>query len=507
MTSWDVMDIFYPLTLSSKRMRRRVRRTKSRSLRVLGVLPPRTRLLPLLQPHPLTLFPRPMQQMTPLLLLPPAAATTAAAAAPDPDAAANEAVGQKRKRRPSNELPPRKSTAPMLSRQASVASVAGGAFVTDKKYRAVPTSSIPGYEKVWPNPHLPPIGVRMDDEVGRDLAVRAEQEFVKVSTSVDNKDEADRLREEWLENRLKKTGGPTVLPMRLEDIRTMSGSELAGYMPRRGDFDIEWDNDAEAILAEMEFSADDAPQDRQLKLQIVEIYNAKLDERERRKQFLIDRKLLDYRKNQAEDLLLPPDERDLVNRMRLFARFHSPEEHEKFIKDLLKAKRLRKEIARLQQYRRMGIQTLAEAEKYELDRDRREHHKVALRQKEADDAKAAKVAAASSTAASSTDDADGPSVWKKYGSDRRSRGDGSGSAVVSATRPMVRRSRLAMTPKQQRGWRLMATVTRRWQLFLPLLVTLGLTTSLATNCYQARRLSCVKSSSCFLKFISKPRSH
>jgi transcriptional adapter 2-alpha len=294
-------------------------------------------------------------------------------------------------------------------------------LVTDKKYRAVPTSSLPGYESVWPHPHLPDIpNVKFGDEVGRDLAVRAEQEFVKATTSVQNKDDADKIREEWLKNRLRKPGGPTVLPMRMEDIHTLSGSELAGYMPRRGDFDIEWDNDAEALLANMEFSANDAPNDRQLKLQIIEIYNAKLDERERRKQFLIDRGLLDYRKNQAEDLLLPPDERDLVNRMRLFARFHSPEEHEKFVKDLLKAKRLRKEIAKLQQYRRMGLQTLREAEMYELDRERRDHHKLAHVQKEVADEKAAKAAAASTAAAASSTDhadhADAPSLGKKYGS-------------------------------------------------------------------------------------------
>mmetsp|Transcript_14164 Transcript_14164/g.40639 ORF Transcript_14164/g.40639 Transcript_14164/m.40639 type:complete len:458 (-) Transcript_14164:13-1386(-) len=298
-------------------------------------------------------------------------------------------------------------------------SAAGAGFATDKKYRVVPTSSLPGYDQLWPHPHLPDLpNVAIGDEVGRDVAVKAEQEFVKTATSATDKAEATRLRREWMERRLHQPGGPTVLPMRVEDIKTMAGSELAGYMPRRGDFDVEWDNEAETILAEMEFAADDAPQDRQLKLQIIDIYNAKLAERERRKDFLIERKLLNYRQNQANDLLLPPDERDLVNRMRLFARFHSPEEHETFLQDLLKAKRLRKEIARLQQYRRMGIQTLTEAEKYEIDRDRREHHKVALEQKEAADA--AKAAAASATSYSA-DHATGPTLWKEYGSDRRNR--------------------------------------------------------------------------------------
>lgn len=35
---------------------------------------------------------------------------------------------------------------------------------------------------------------------------------------------------------------------------TNSASEIVGYMPLRGDFDVEYDNDAELLLAEMEFT-------------------------------------------------------------------------------------------------------------------------------------------------------------------------------------------------------------------------------------------------------------
>ena len=57
-------------------------------------------------------------------------------------------------------------------------------------------------------------------------------------------------------------------------------------MPLRGDYDIEHDNDAELVLADMEFVADDHASERELKRRVVQIYNAKLDERERRKAFV-----------------------------------------------------------------------------------------------------------------------------------------------------------------------------------------------------------------------------
>ena len=46
---------------------------------------------------------------------------------------------------------------------------------------------------------------------------------------------------------------------------------------------------AEQILADMEFGPSDHPSERALKLDVVRIYNAKLDERERRKRFVIER--------------------------------------------------------------------------------------------------------------------------------------------------------------------------------------------------------------------------
>ena len=130
----------------------------------------------------------------------------------------------------------------------------------------------------------------------------------------------------------------------------------------------------------MEFLPGESEQDRNLKLAVLAIYHSKLVERNKRKQFIISRKLYDYKSYQDEYRNLPKDERDLVLRLRLFERFHTPEEHKIFIADILKAKRLRKEIAKLQMYRRIGIRTQLEAERYEIDKARRLFHKNAVAQ-------------------------------------------------------------------------------------------------------------------------------
>ncbi|CAN0431518.1 unnamed protein product, partial [Phaeothamnion confervicola] len=54
------------------------------------------------------------------------------------------------------------------------------------------------------------------------------------------------------------------------------GAHLHGYMPWRGDFETEYENDAEKLLADMEFSPTDHPAERALKHQVIQIYNRKV---------------------------------------------------------------------------------------------------------------------------------------------------------------------------------------------------------------------------------------
>jgi transcriptional adapter 2-alpha len=60
----------------------------------------------------------------------------------------------------------------------------------------------------------------------------------------------------------------------------------------KGDFDIEYDNDAELLLAEMEFNEDDKDYEIEMKMKVLDIYNLRLDERLKRKEFVIERDLV-----------------------------------------------------------------------------------------------------------------------------------------------------------------------------------------------------------------------
>ena len=56
--------------------------------------------------------------------------------------------------------------------------------------------------------------------------------------------------------------------------------------------------DAELLLADMEFFDEDTDEDVNLKHSVIELYNARLDERIRRKKFVIERGLLDLKRTQ-----------------------------------------------------------------------------------------------------------------------------------------------------------------------------------------------------------------
>ena len=144
-----------------------------------------------------------------------------------------------------------------------------------------------------------------------------------------------------------------------------------GYLPQRGDFEVEWNNDFEQHLADMEFRVDDNAAERELKLRMLQLYNRKLDLREERKKFILSYGLLFPKEKKRSK-----EEKEVFNNLKPFARFHSPEEHEQLIKQLTEEQRIRKRIDQLQIYRSHGIRTLSEAEKWEAEKKKDPYAKV-----------------------------------------------------------------------------------------------------------------------------------
>lgn len=125
-------------------------------------------------------------------------------------------------------------------------------------------------------------------------------------------------------------------------------ADLVGYMPLRGEFDTEWENDAEYAIADIEFNAEDTEAEEESKLALLREYNRALDERQRRRDFVQRHDLIERAARQHTlDRKRTIEERTFRAAMRPYAPHTSPEEHEDLVTDLLREAMLRKRAEHL----------------------------------------------------------------------------------------------------------------------------------------------------------------
>jgi transcriptional adapter 2-alpha len=141
------------------------------------------------------------------------------------------------------------------------------------------------------------------------------------------------------------------------------GSEIVGYMPRRGDFDVEYDNDAEAVLADLAIDSKDSEWESKLKTTLLEAYNWRLEERRKRKEFVLKRDLLDLKKQQISDRRRTPEDKELHQQLRVFSRVMAPDKYDELLMGLVQEQRIRKRIKELQEFRSMGCFTFDDIER------------------------------------------------------------------------------------------------------------------------------------------------
>lgn len=112
------------------------------------------------------------------------------------------------------------------------------------------------------------------------------------------------------------------------------------------------------------------------KLTLLEMYFQRVEKRLESKAFMFDRGLLEYKKMQANEKKRPKEEREFLHRLRPFARLQTAADYEAFSTDMLYEALLRKRIQELQQYRRLGLCTAADIEKYDADLTKRTQTKA-----------------------------------------------------------------------------------------------------------------------------------
>ena len=91
--------------------------------------------------------------------------------------------------------------------------------------------------------------------------------------------------------------------------RAESISEILGCKPKRKEFDNEFLNDTEIEISHLEFNEnnDEKEKDLKIKMDILQDYNLILKEREKRKQFIFEKGLLNFRRQNRIESKLSKD--------------------------------------------------------------------------------------------------------------------------------------------------------------------------------------------------------
>lgn len=151
-------------------------------------------------------------------------------------------------------------------------------------------------------------------------------------------------------------------PEKKKDVEKHPLSEFAGYMPLRKDFEIEYENDIEMYLADLEFYDDDKAEDVEIKIKQLDVYNKVLDEREERKNFVIERWPIELanEKKFKNNII----EKTIYQAIKPYARYLTPEKHLELFEGLVKEYILKLKLEELKEAQSRGIRTEEEFRKF-----------------------------------------------------------------------------------------------------------------------------------------------
>ena len=82
--------------------------------------------------------------------------------------------------------------------------------------------------------------------------------------------------------------------------------------------------------------------------------------------------MLDLKKQNLLDRVRTKEEKEIYNLLKVFARFNTPEEHEKLVQGIYKERMLKKKIEELRFYKKIGLKTFEEVEIYLQEKKKKE---------------------------------------------------------------------------------------------------------------------------------------
>lgn len=138
------------------------------------------------------------------------------------------------------------------------------------------------------------------------------------------------------------------------------------YMPKRDDYEFEYDNDAEQIVCLLNDDPDADQVEKSLATEMVSIYSDRLVERQRRKDICREYKLVDkFFAKGSDEAGMKKNERELRKTLRPCSQFMKSSQFDYFINVLTKERQLKRRIQQLRTYRLNGITRLEDCNAFD----------------------------------------------------------------------------------------------------------------------------------------------
>ena len=140
--------------------------------------------------------------------------------------------------------------------------------------------------------------------------------------------------------------------------------DILGYWEKRKDYDIEYKNEAEIQMSEIEFREKDNPENININYKNLKNYNNVLDERTERKNFIIEKNLFDIRKQISFVKKLSKQDREIFQILKHNMKYLTKEQFLFVFESNILEKNIKTRLNQLLYYKKMGCNTYDDIQKY-----------------------------------------------------------------------------------------------------------------------------------------------
>lgn len=140
--------------------------------------------------------------------------------------------------------------------------------------------------------------------------------------------------------------------------------DTLGYWEKRKDFDVEFKNEAEIQLSELEFREEDSPSQIRVNFKCLKNYNNVLDEREERKKLVEEKNLYDVRKQISFDKKLSNQDREIYQNLKYTLKYLTKEQFLFLFESNVLEKNIKARLNQLLFYQNLGYNTYDDIQKY-----------------------------------------------------------------------------------------------------------------------------------------------